>query len=198
MLDEEFAVAGTLGSLGGAADDVDEVVVCGLGARVPAVGADVVAVLEGAGLKRSSDGPGSPPGRQQWCRPAEPLVTRPLSWSDAKAGEGGTVDPTASWLDVVTPDAPWSYGAIVPLADVGPGGLAVRVTLQVQEGRIGLALMRSHDELSLEIPLGASPDEQVIDLPFAVVRDAKDLLVRNHAHEGAARCRLTKLELIGG
>ena len=86
----------------------------------------------------------------------------------------------------------------MPLPDVGPGDAVVRVTLRVLEGRIGLALMRSLSDLSLEIPLDASPDEQVVDLPFAVVRDAHDLLVRNHANAGAARCRLTKLELLSG
>jgi hypothetical protein len=72
----------------------------------------------------------------------------------------------------------------------------VRVTLRVEQGRIGLALMRSLSDLSLEIPIDASPAEQVVELPYAVPRDARDLLVRNHAAAGPARCRLEKLELV--
>ena len=198
LLDADFAAADTLNSLAGRTEQLKEVVVLGDAGTPGAPDTGFVAGLERMGLERAPDDDrGARPSRARFRRPGS-SAARPASWDGAWAGDDATVEKADSWLEVVTPADPWGYGAIVPLADVGPGDVVVRVTLRVLEGRIGLALMRSLSDLSLEIPLDASSDDQVVDLPFVVVGDAHDLLVRNHANAGAARCRLTKLELLSG
>jgi SAM-dependent methyltransferase len=194
LVDEKLAGEDVLEALADRASSLDELMVVGRGDGDPAVPAGLVVALEGAGLERRS----ADAGTVRYRRPASGGGTRPLSFEQAWPGDDAVVEHGDGTLHVVTPEQPWSYAAIVPLEGLEPDGVAVRVTLQVLDGRIGLALMRSLSDLSLEVPIDASPGEQVIELPFAVVRDAHDLLVRNHAGAGSARCRLTKLELLTG
>jgi hypothetical protein len=161
---------------------------------------DVPALLEGAGLEREFDGAtSSAADGVRFRRPGPSTVsTIPVSWVGVRTGDDAVVKPGDGWLEVVTPPEPWSSGAIVPLPEVDDGAWVLRVTVRVLEGRLGLALMRSPSELSVELPLDASPDDQVVDLPFLVAHDARDLLVRNYAIAGSARCRVLGLELRSG
>ena len=95
------------------------------------------------------------------------------------------------------PQQAWSYAALIPLPDSGETPFALRVTVVVDEGQVGIGLLRDMDDLAVERRVVASrAEEQVIELPVASPVETWRLLVRNHEIPRTSRCAIRQIELL--
>jgi hypothetical protein len=82
---------------------------------------------------------------------------------------------------------------LLPLPDAGATPAAVRVSLTVHQGRLGVGLLRNMNEMAVEESVSARESEQTVDLPVSSPADTWRLVIRNHATAGAARCSIREI-----
>jgi hypothetical protein len=107
-----------------------------------------------------------------------------VSMTGAKRHDSAKVWARCDTLEIRTGNAPWAYAAVVPLPELGVVPLAIRATIVVSAGRVGVALLRVSDEIAVEFFLDEQQDDQVIELPVREPDGVWRFLVRNHAFPG--------------
>jgi len=201
-IDAQGADLEVLQSLGRRLDDVEQVLV-----EAQIAGPDmyegtpgpesIMSLLEQAGFEFVGESVQSE-GREtnlRYRRAMGAVRVLAATWEAAEANGSAIVEPHAGALEIVTPPEPWSYAALVPIDAGESAPVAVRVTIAVHEGRIGLGLLRTITDVAVEFSIDAGRQETV-DLPVLSPSDTWRLVVRNNALPVPSRCTVSQLALV--
>ena len=124
-----------------------------------------------------------------------------LSLASLTPSNGASVSLLADGLRLTTAAAQWSYSltdSLRPELQSVHGAVVVRLRLQVEEGKVGVAVSTVGNISSLirEVGVDVAPQAQEVDLDLPDGDTADLLIVRNQSPSGRSRAMLYSVDLL--
>ncbi len=123
-----------------------------------------------------------------------PNVARILGLEAGAYGQPFT-DNGAGGVTIQTPSDSWSYGGVVRLQTPAALPTELAVTLSVTGNRVGVATLRSRDEIATEVPVDPCSPQRVL-LPVSSRDDLWGIVVRTYDRPGKAHVVLQEINFL--